>query len=189
MIKINLVPQEILDREAAQQRAKIAAVIGALVACVFLAASAFHYWRSVSLQGELIVAQTELDRLQKIVAQVEELEKTAAQVRARLNVVVDLMRYRALYPRFMEDLIRLLPSGVSLTSLTTGGDQKALTVSIGCKALSHEDIAALLRTLEVSDRFKEGTLAGGIATSATPTSTQSTFNMTLKYMPPEGVLR
>ncbi|MFA6029926.1 MAG: PilN domain-containing protein [Elusimicrobiota bacterium] len=181
MIRVNLVPQEILDREVAQLRTKQAAVLGAVLAVILAAVSVLHFWRAVSLESQYKIDKAELDRLQKIVAQVEELERTAAQVRARLNVIVDLMKYRTLYPRFMEDLVKTLPSGVTLTGLSTVGDQKGLMVTMTCRSLSSDDVAAILRAFEGSDRFKEPVLTGGISISGL--GGESSFSMTVKYAP------
>jgi len=185
MIKINLVPQEILDKEATRQRAAQGVVVGMVVAVLLVSVSAMHYWSSVSLDQKLKVDSAELDRLKKIVAQVEELEKTAAQVRARLNIVVDLMKYRALYPRFMEDLAKTLPSGVWLASLTTTGDQKALNVVMACKGAASDDAAAMLKAFEGSERFKDPTLNGAITVGGA-TAQESSFNITVKYIPSPG---
>lgn len=188
MIKINLVPQEILDKEVARQRVLQASAGGIAAAILLASVSGAHYWRGVSLEKKLKTDKVELDRLQKIVAQVEELEQKATQVRARLNVVVDLMKYRALYPRFMEDLSATLPSGVWLTNLTTSGDQKGLTLSLSCSGVSSESAAEVLRAFDAGGKFKEPVLQGGITVSApgTGTGAGSTFNLTVKYIPTPG---
>ena len=41
-----------------------------------------------------------------------------------------------------------------------------------------------LRTLETSDRFKDGQLNGGITTNPLPERVENVFNMTMKYSPP-----
>ncbi|MBI5245522.1 MAG: PilN domain-containing protein [Elusimicrobia bacterium] len=185
MIKINLVPQEILDKEVSRQRAIQGAAGAAVVAVILASVSAHHYWRSVSLQKTLAADIVELDRLKKIVDQVTALEEIAKTVKARLEVVGGLMRYRALYPRFMEDLVKTLPPGVWLTSLSTTGDEKGLALVMACKGVSSEDAAAVLKIFEGSDRFKDPVLAGPITVGGV-TSRESVFNLTVKYVPPAG---
>ncbi|HAH07979.1 MAG TPA: hypothetical protein DCM05_15885 [Elusimicrobia bacterium] len=188
MIKINLVPQEILDKEIARLRTLQASAGGVAAAILLASISGAHYWRAVSLEKTLKVDKLELDRLQKIVAQVEELEQKATQVRARLNVVVDLMKYRSLYPRFMEDLSQTLPPGVWLTSLTTSGDQKGLIVNMGCSGVTSESAADALRAFEAGGKFKEPVLQGGITVSAggPGTAAGSSFVLTVRYIPTPG---
>jgi Tfp pilus assembly protein PilN len=188
MIKINLVPQDILDKEVAHQRALQASAGGVAAAILIASISGAHYWRGISLEKALKTDKSELERLQKIVAQVEELEQKAGQVRARLNVVVGLMKYRALYPRFMEDLTQTLPTGVWLTSLTTAGDQNGLTVTMGCSGVTSEDAAAALRAFESGGRFKEPVLQSGITIGGgTGTGAGgSSFSLSVKYIPTPG---
>ncbi|MEK7745029.1 MAG: PilN domain-containing protein, partial [Elusimicrobiota bacterium] len=137
-------------------------------------------------EKQLKVDEAEFDRLQKIVAQVEELEQKAKHMRTQLATISDLRKSRAIYPRFMEDILKLLPPGVWLTNLSTVSDPAGpmLSVSISCKAGASEDVAVFLRTLETSDRFKDGQLSGGITVNVLPTAVENVFNITMKYSPP-----
>jgi Tfp pilus assembly protein PilN len=185
MIKINLVPQEILDKEAGRQRAAQGAAVGLAVLLFVVAISAAHYWSSISLDKTLKTDAAELNRLKIIVDQVTELENQTRQVHARLDIVQSLMKYRGLYPRFMEDLAKTLPPGVWLASLTTSGDQKGLTITLGCKGAASDDAAALLKAFDGSERFKEPLLNGTITVGG-GTAQESAFSITVKYIPTPG---
>ena len=94
----------------------------------------------------------------------------------------DLLASRPLYPRFMGEFLRTLPSGVWLMGLTTTNEGNGLGVSLQAKALLSEDVSKWLRTLGTSTVFREpvlGPLSGGGDADKT-----YSFTMTLKYAPP-----
>ena len=182
MIKINLVPQQILDREQQKLRSTQVAVAAGALGLFVLAVSILHYRTSVRLAESLKKNQSELDRLQTIVAKVEELEHSAQAVRARLNVMQDLLVGRPLYPKFMESLLSTFPSGVWISNLTTASEGSGLKVTMTAKSLTSEDVAQWLRTLDKSDFFKDPVI-GVISIDATDRT--NSFTMATKYTPVE----
>lgn len=185
MIRINLVPQEILDRELQRQRAAQAGVAGCLALVVVLGASLAHWSRAGRLERHLAERLKELDRLKVIVAEVEQLESTANAVKARLAVITELVKGRPLYPYFMADFARTLPPGVWLSSLGTsdkGGNQ--LGVNAAALASSSEDVSAWLRTLERSGKFQEPALSAVSISDRDGTKVHS-FSITTTYKHPE----
>ena len=186
MIRVNLAPPELLDKEIAQQRTVQVGIAAGVVAVLIAGVSFLHYNSAVKWEKQLKADEAEFDRLQKIGAQVEELEQKAKHMRTQLATISDLRKSRAVYPRFMEDLLKLLPPGVWLTNLSTVSDPAGttLSVSISCKSGASEDVASFLRTLETSDRFKDGQLSGGITVNVLPTAVENVFSMTMKYSPP-----
>ena len=183
MIKINLVPQEILDKEKQKRYVFLASICAGFVVVLFLGLSFFHFYKGVRLQKHLKEQQVKLKSLEAIVRQVEELERKAAAVRARLNVITDLLKSRPLQPNFMEDLLKTFPSGVWLKSLQTSNKGKGLDVNMGAVSLSSEDIAEWLRVLESSERFHKPAL-GSINVSVAEGT--SAFSMKVSYTPRGG---
>ena len=156
MIKVNLVPSEILAKAEQKQRLLQASAAGVILLVFLVLISLTHLWRLSEVKHQLDADNGRLKQLQVIVAKVEELEKTAAAVRARLNVVTALLRGRPLYPYFMSDFVRSVPSGVQVTSLSTigGGSAAApLKLTISGQARSNEDIADWVKRMEASGRF------------------------------------
>jgi Tfp pilus assembly protein PilN len=183
MIKINLIPKEILDKELQKQQAIQAGLVAGFFLLIVAGFSLGHYYKSARLERQLRESQDRLKKLEAIVAEVEELERTANAVRARLGVIVELVKARPLYPRFMEDLLRSLPSGVWLANLSTQNEGSNLKISVSAKSISNEDIAQWLRQLESSDRFVEPVL-GPISVSGSGTEARThTFTLTMKYIP------
>jgi hypothetical protein len=70
-----------------------AALTGGLLAVAMILASMAHWFGLYRLQNDYSYKESKLKNLGAIVAQVEELEKAAAAVRARLGVIEDLLTF------------------------------------------------------------------------------------------------
>ncbi|MBI3300029.1 MAG: hypothetical protein HYZ75_17830 [Elusimicrobia bacterium] len=179
MIKVNLVPQEILDKELQKQRLAQVSVAAAFIGVFFLAVSFSHYYKSVTLADRLVEAEAEFKRLEVIVKQVEELEAKAKAVKARLDVIGDLLMARPFYPRFMTRLLEALGDGIWLSALNVSGSAPNITVNMSCQATGVEAVTRWLRALQTSASFKEPSM-GGLVIAA---DGLVTFSMSLKYKP------
>ena len=154
MIKINLVPQEILGKAQQKQRVIQLGAAGAALGLVILAVSMGFVFRLNRLEKKLAADKAELKRLEAIVAKVKELEAMAAQLRARLQVIDDLSRGRRAYPYMMNDFVRNVPAGVRVKSLgTNGGGGSPFKLTISAEARSNEDIRSWMKKMEESGRF------------------------------------
>ena len=92
MIKVNLVPAEILAKARQRQLMLQAGVVGGLLAVVIVVASVVHWANLYTLQNDFNFKESKLKKLSAIVAQVEDLERAASAVRSRLNVIEDSSR-------------------------------------------------------------------------------------------------
>lgn len=165
MIKVNLVPAEILAKARQRQMMLQAAVVGGLLGLCVVLASLLHYFSLYSLQNDFKFKEAKLKKLSAIVAQVEELEKAAAAVRARLGVIEDLLKGRAFYPVFMSEFARTVPGGVRVTNMTTASQSSSsVKLSISAVAASNDDVATWVRTLMANPHF--ATVELGAVTSA-----------------------
>lgn len=185
MIKVNLVPRELLDREAQKQRMAQAAVAGACLVLVLVGVSGWHWLRATKAESQLADLNKEYERLAKVVKQVEELEATAKAVKTRLEVMNGLLKVRPLYPFFMTDLQATMPPGTWLTTLTTvHKDPNQLTVTIGnAGANSSEGLTQWLRNIEASGRFEEPKLSPVQVIDAAGAK-EYTFSITTAYKNP-----
>lgn len=178
MIKVNLVPAEILAKAAQRQLILQVSAVGAVLLVIVTCVSAGHVYGKYRLEQDLAYNESELKRLSKIVSQVEDLEKAAAAVRARLNVIEDLLRGRGFYPVFMSEFARSVPPGVRVTSLrTTSMPASALKLDISATANTNEDIASWIRGLESNPHFA-GVELGPVSSSGARTYT---FTVTTTY--------
>ena len=185
MIKVNLVPSEILDREVQRLRRVQASIAGAVLAAGLILESLMHYWSALSHEAQLAKLDKDLDKLAKIVAQVEEAEAAANAVKVRLNVITGLLKGRPLYPYFMADLMATMPPTVWLTSLTTAAKEPAgLTVNISqAVSSSPEGVSQWLRNFESSGKFEEPKLTA-IAVTEKGDVKEYTFTIATSYRNP-----
>ena len=154
MIKVNLVPSELLAKAKQRQFLLQGAVLGSLMALILVVVSFGHWYGKHTLEITLATDQAELQRLDAVVKQVEELEKAAAAVRARLNVIEDLLLGRAYYPIFMSEFAKSVPAGIKINSMNTGASTPGtIKISVAAVANSNEDIAAWVKTLEKNTKF------------------------------------
>lgn len=180
MIKVNLVPSELLARAKQRQLVLQAAFVGGLLLLVLTGFSFYHWYGKHSLEQQLAGDEAELQRLDAIVKQVEELEKAASAVRARLAVIEDLLLGRSYYPIFMSEFARSVPAGVKVNSMTTSSQAPGtVKLTINAVANSNEDIAAWVKTMEKNVKFGAVEL-GGVAAGAVGTG-QYSFSLTASY--------
>lgn len=177
MIKINLVPSELLAKAKQRQLLLQGAVLGSLMALVLVVVSFGHWYGKHTLEITLAADEAELKRLDRVVKQVEELEKAAAAVRARLNVIEDLLLGRAYYPVFMSEFARSVPAGIRVNSMSTSTmTPGTVKLVIAAVANTNEDIAAWVKTLEKNSKFASIELGAVTASGAV-----YSFAMTATY--------
>ncbi|MEK7388674.1 MAG: PilN domain-containing protein [Elusimicrobiota bacterium] len=166
MIKVNLVPSELLARAKQRQLVLQGVLLGTVLALGVTGVSFGHWYGKHRLEQNLIEQEAELQRLDAIVKQVEELEKAANAVRARLGVIEDLLLGRAYYPIFMSEFARSVPAGVRVNSVSTAGQGAgAIKLNIGAVANTNEDIAGWVKTMEKNPKFSSVEIGNVTATA------------------------
>src|SRR5690349_5170015 len=107
MIKINLVPQDILFQEQQQLRKLQGGAVAAGAALVVVLISGVQWYRVNRLETRQHEVEKEYkDKWADIGAKLEAKKAAADALRTRLNVITDLLKGRPLYPHFMVDLSR-----------------------------------------------------------------------------------
>ncbi len=154
MIRINLLPKEerATTRKFALPKAASLAPLAALVAVVVLVGvtAALERTKVAALRSdvseirdEVRAIQPQVDRVKKLTAQREELER-------RLNVIRQLDEGRCLGVRTMDDLSRETPQYLWLTKLTQQGPAN---VSVEGVTFSNLIVADFMMRLERSPMF------------------------------------
>jgi Tfp pilus assembly protein PilN len=148
MIKINLIPPEVLADQEKKLRilqgSALAGVIAVVVACVSLARWTTEH--NLTVHREEVRA--ELNKVNEKVKQVDEFEKVLAAVQSRLDVINNLLKGRLLNPYFMEDFGRSLVSGIWVTNIAAQNQGQGLKLAVSAMALEKDQIANWLRTLD-----------------------------------------
>ena len=183
MIRINLLPVEY--EAAPSARINPALPLSASVIIPALILIPIHLNQMATrkrLQTESASLRSELDRYQPIIAQVEALEAAKVQLTQRKSVIQTLESERLRYPEFLDDFLKLIPSNLWLTSLTTASSasNNAMTVALDVVALDNYAIADLIANLETSQIFSDVDL-GTITASQTPTGQTMSFHISSNY--------
>ena len=145
MIRINLLPvRQVQKRE--QGRQFIVLMIGTLV----IAAAANAYWytwmdgKRASAQRRLDDTKASIDRLEKVIGEVNNLAKRKKEVEEKLGVLDKLTRQRAGPVKLLDALATATPKKVWLSSF----DDKAGAAMLVGAAESYDDVSEFMRALK-----------------------------------------
>lgn len=155
MTKINLLPwREELRRQKTSDFGALAGLVaivtGVLVFIVWLYLGTvvdYHKLRNQYLQGQIDILNTKLQ-------EIRELEKTKANLLARMNIIQELQRRRPEVVHLFEELVTTVPEGVWLENVQQSGN----SLSVSGKAESNARVSAYMRNLESSAWLKNPVL-------------------------------
>ncbi len=123
--------------------------------------------RSERLRGEI----AEVERKTK---EIQDLEKTKANLLARMRVIEQLQQSRAATVHFFDEIINTLPEGIYITSLKQTGKK----IEIGGVAESNGRVSSYMKNFENSEWFTDPRLV--VITSAEKNKTRtSSFTLTV----------
>lgn len=106
-----------------------------------------HMERSISLQeGRNRFLQSEIDQLNRKIKEIEELEKTKANLLVRMKVIQQLQQSRPEVVHLIDELVVAIPEGVYLTKI----DQQGENVVLEGRAQSNARVSAFMRNIEAS---------------------------------------
>ena len=120
-----------------------------------------------------------IKELDKIIAEIRDLQKRRNQLIDRMRVIQELQGNRPIIVRVLDQLVRTVPDGVFYTSLNT----KAKTITIDGVAESNNRVSSLMRRLDGSDWLANPSLD---KVSAAPKfgDQATTFKLTVKVQAP-----
>lgn len=155
MPRINLLPW----REAQRKERKVAFTVAlggaAVCACVATAAVYLLYTGMIDAQvrrNELLQAQIKV--LDRQIEEINNLEQTKRQFIARMEIIEKLQRSRPEIVHVFDQIVKTLPEGVYLTSVTQAGDHLKFTGV----AQSSTRVSAFMRNIDSSQWMRNPTL-------------------------------
>lgn len=148
MARINLLPWR--EELRAQQQKDF--VVQVVLAAVFGAAiwGLWHMQMAGMIEHQNSrnsFLQAEIRKLDKEIREIDELEKTKANLLARMNVIQELQSNRPMSVHLMDELVRTLPEGVHLNSF----QQSGIKLTIDGVAQSNARVSAYMRNIDASD--------------------------------------
>ncbi len=156
MASINLLPWRDAYRKEKQQ--EFLAVIMAVAMVSVIAAYSWVASINSAIDNQRSrnqYLQTEIQLLEKKVAEISELKKRRTQLLERMKVIQGLQGKRPLIVRYFDELVRAVPEGVYITNLKRTGDM----VSIDGLSESNVRVSALMRNLDESEWFASPNLS------------------------------
>lgn len=164
MIKVNLLPREILEKEKGKKAGMLIGLIGfvivLIVACIF----GLRVLKLNILNVELKAIENKLIPLQSVIQQVDTIETEKAKLNTKIGVIKTLMQDSLVYPHLMEDISGLIPNNVWLNSLETRTLEQKLSVTMKLSSANNHGVALFVALLESSDKFEKVKM-GAISTS------------------------
>ena len=152
MIRINLLPVRVAQKRAKSQRQLLVAglVVGLTVfACAGLYLSLVA--RVAREKAEIAEIQTELNSLRKAIGEVAQFKKLQAELQSKLDVLEDLKRKKTGPVHLLDELSRVLPDKLWLTSFTERSGQ----LNIKGVGLNENIVATFIRDLESSPYYQK----------------------------------
>ena len=152
MIRVNLLPHRELKRKAQQQQFFIMlGVVVAIGAGIWFGVHAYledQFNNQVSRNKYL---QSEIEKLDKQIAEIQKLKDQTAALLARKRVVETLQATRSEVVHLLDQLVRQLPDGVYLKSIKQTGSR----VTINGLTQSQARVSTLMRNLESSPHLEK----------------------------------
>jgi len=155
MIKINLLPKEVEKKVALREKKFLLSMIVLLVVGGFLGLYALKVGQYTRQKKKVKRVEKELSLLETIVKKVDEAEKAKEALGRKLDVIQSLVGNRLVYPQLFEDLARIVPSRVWLTSLVTKSESDFLTITIEASAADNYAIADFITKLSEANNFSK----------------------------------
>ncbi|MEW6556513.1 MAG: PilN domain-containing protein [Elusimicrobiota bacterium] len=160
MTKINLIPKEQIPK-VEHPEIKIMAIGAGVAVLVVLG---FTYTSKVArrskIQKEIITVDRELAQLQTVIDQIARLKSQRDTVNAKKSALEQLVKTRLVYPILMENMAKILPTGLWLLNLATKSADTKTELSFNATAYDNYIIADLLQTLEDSTIFQNPEISG-----------------------------
>ena len=151
MIRINLLPhREIRRKQQQQQFFIVLGVVVAIGAGVWFVVHTYLEEQFDNQVGRNKYLQSEIEKLDKQIAEIQKLKDQTAALLARKRVVETLQGTRSEVVHLLDQLVRQLPDGVYLKSIKQAGTR----VTITGLTQSQARVSTLMRNLEASPHLE-----------------------------------
>jgi len=148
MAHINLLPwREELRREQQRQFLTILVLSVILMGLIILAVHLRLAGMIDHQESRNQYLQSEINKVEKQIKEINQLEKDKARLLARMDVIQQLQRNRPEVVHLFDEIARIIPDGIHLDSLKQSNDKLVLNGV----AQSNARVSAFMRNIESSD--------------------------------------
>lgn len=146
-VRVNLLPHREERRKRARQYFFVLAAGTGFVGLLLVGAVHTFYSRQIETQQDRNkFLKGEITKLEKDIAEIDELKGKIAALLARKRIIEELQADRAQTVHLLDELVRQTPEGVYLKSIT----QKGLRVNLTGYAQSNARVSTLMRNIDSS---------------------------------------
>jgi type IV pilus assembly protein PilN len=176
MIKINLLPVKKKKKAKPVPSFIVAAVAVTIISCLLLGYLVYYFnGRIASRKQQVDANEKTLAKLKEKIKAVEDYEKRNATYKQRKDIIEQLGKNKILPVKVIDEVSRLLPSGVWLTSMAIDGTN----VNLGCMGFTNTDVVNYVNNLKTSKLFTDVFLQESVQQQASGFSVYS-FRLTFK---------
>lgn len=155
MPRINLIPWREAERKQRRQEFGVGAVAALLLAGVIALGVNWQMQSAIDYQNERNqYLKDEIGKLDKQIAEIQELETQKQRLVARMQVIEQLERSRAEIVHLFDQLVRTLPDGIYLTSVK----QNDRRIQLKGVAQSSTRVSNYMRNIDASEWLAEPAL-------------------------------
>ena len=181
MIQINLLDWRNERRERRRKQFLTSLVLAAVATVAAVLAGLMYMNSAISYQNQRnAFLQLEIKKVERQIKEVQALEKTRADLIARMQVIEQLQRNRTESVHYFDEIVNSLPEGVYITSLAQTGVQTKLTGL----AESNGRISSYMKNFDANERFKDPRLVI-IKSKSSSYRRLSNFTLTVKSAVPK----
>lgn len=156
IININLLPwREQLEEEKKKEFSFLIATAAAAALFIILAVH-FLISRQIQFQNDdNTYLKNEINALEKQIAEIKAIDKEKKELLDKMKVIQSLQASRPEVVKLFDGIVRLIPEGLYLTTLSRTGD----VINFDGKAESNTRVSALMRNIENSSLLKDPKLS------------------------------
>ena len=176
MAKINLLPWREEERREKKRQ------FGSMTVLCVLLTGGLMFLVHLSVAGNIGAQEgrnsflkSQIEVLDKEIAQIQELEKRRAELEQRMKIIQQLQQSRPLMVRLFDEMPRVLPEGIYLTEV----QRKGISLTVKGRTESNPRVSAFMRNIESSQWLSMGEF-GDITADKKSATPSSDFNLTVK---------
>ncbi|MEJ2693191.1 MAG: PilN domain-containing protein [Candidatus Thiodiazotropha sp.] len=155
MARINLLPWREAERNRRQQEFGLMVLGGVLATGLLVFGVHLLFESLITAQNQRnAYLQKEIRLVEQQIREIEDLEKTKANLQARISVITDLQDSRPQIVHLFVVVVSFLPDGLYLTSLK----QQGRNVSFEGQAQSNARVSSMMRSIDDSEWLNRPTL-------------------------------
>jgi Tfp pilus assembly protein PilN len=171
MMRVNLLPPEILEKRRSERRIVYVVIAAVLVAVVLAAVWVFAFVRLEGKKTDLAVKEQEVQLAQAQAAQLEIFERQATELESRRATVATALSGRVGWSKFFDELSLVFPSDLWVATLNASEDSGltldgyAVDSPTDVPDAGHKSIAKLLVRLADLEQLYDVWLTNSLKTT------------------------